>query len=39
VGWAVTFVEWNKRGYIWKKLHGSRKEIPGSVEVGSKAVE
>ncbi len=24
-----TFVEWNKRGYLWKKVHKGWKELPG----------
>jgi hypothetical protein len=23
-----TFVEWNKRGYLWKKVHNGWKELP-----------
>jgi hypothetical protein len=32
-------VEWNKRGYLWKKLQEGGKELRGSIEEGSKAVE
>lgn len=40
-GWEQdgTFVEWNKRGYVWKKLQEGGKELPGSIEEGSNAVE
>jgi hypothetical protein len=25
---ANTFVEWNKRGYLWKKVHKGRESLP-----------
>ena len=37
--WRGTFVEWNKRGYVWKKFQYGGKELPGSIEEGSNAVE
>lgn len=34
-----TFVGWNKRGYLWKKLHKEANKLPGGGQGGSEAVE